>query len=449
MSQRQTVIVLTERSVHAFACEGRGATVTKRHSVEFAIPRSLYAEHDVDALSDAIATCVGELALHSPSITIMIPLSWCYSHVLERPRQRNADQALCFAFEHYLPVPLEDLTCAFVPLSGDKTLALALPTAQAQRWIAAMEQRGLDVAHMVVDVASLMTQRQATGDGIILIDYSSIRFGSFGHKRSEPFAGFIDIAREAEPDSTLGDRLKQRGMEAFHHGNVLCLNDAVSPEMEGCFSDRAPADVVCGAAAIETIAQSACLSSHAGDLRVGALAAPGRWDAVLHLARHCALLLAACLAIAVVGLHGRHRAIDTQLQRVMAAQSLVYGEAFANQPAPPGAAMRLASERIRLEALTRKQTNSSEVHEAPLDVLREFVALLPGDVRITLQEARIDDKQIALRGLTAEHRDAERIAESMHKLTGVDVRPPRTRRLDTGGVEFSIAATSLSNKQQP
>lgn len=414
------------------------------------MPRSLYADYNADALAESIVTCLHEVEPLSPSITLVIPLSWCFFHVLERPAQRNADQALSFAFENYLPVSLEELTCTFVPIGANRVLALGVPTAQTQRLIAAVEQRGVEIAHLVVDVVSLVASsaNQELDRRTIVIDGSSVRFGAFGTKDFFPPIGFISLTGESGAEATLDHQLGQRGIESLDPWRILNLDEATNAKGRQSLSPKEQASFVSGEGAVEIIAQCACLSSNAGDLRTGALASPGRWNAVIRLARHCTLLFAACLAIAVVGLHTRLRATDVQLQQVLAEQSEVYGQIFAQQSAPPGAAMRLASERIRMEALTRKQSIKTDTQGAPLDVLREFVVQLPNDVRITLQEARIDDKQMALRGLTAEHRDAERIAESLHKLPGVDVRPPRTRRLDTGGVEFSIAATSTANRQQ-
>jgi hypothetical protein len=73
-------------------------------------------------------------------------------------------------------------------------------------------------------------------------------------------------------------------------------------------------------------------------------------------------------------------------------------------------------------------------------MLRQLAAALPSDVRIMLTDARVDESQLVLRGQTVEHRDAERIAEALAAVPGLEARPPRTTRLKSGGVEFSITA---------
>ena len=77
----------------------------------------------------------------------------------------------------------------------------------------------------------------------------------------------------------------------------------------------------------------------------------------------------------------------------------------------------------------------------PMAVLRDVVAGLPDDVRVMLIDARLDSRQLSLRGQTAAHRDAERIVEAINRTAAFSAGPPRTTRLKTGGVEFSVIAT--------
>ena len=135
------------------------------------------------------------------------------------------------------------------------------------------------------------------------------------------------------------------------------------------------------------------------------------------------------------------RALREHLAAVDTARLAVYRQVFDAKALPPGAALRLASERVRLQGLTQSGATTPVHSESPVDVFREFVAALPEDVRVMLLDARLDQRQLTLRGQTAGHRDAERIVEALNRVPGVIARPPRTTRLKTGGVEFSIIAT--------
>jgi hypothetical protein len=175
------------------------------------------------------------------------------------------------------------------------------------------------------------------------------------------------------------------------------------------------------------------------DLRTGALAR-SRCTETRRLARHC---VAAALALALasaVAIHVQRHRLEQAIARVDAQRLQIYRGVFPDaERLPPGAALRLASERIRLEALTRPSQRGAEEGLAPLAGLREFVATLPQETRILLLEARLDARQWSLRGQTVEHRDAERIAEALGKVRGIRAHSPRTTRHSSGGVEFTVS----------
>ncbi len=145
------------------------------------------------------------------------------------------------------------------------------------------------------------------------------------------------------------------------------------------------------------------------------------------------------------GTFAKASAINQRLQALNDARQAIYAQAFGTKKAPVGAAARVASKRIQLVGLTqsgRNENDGQELSDMPaLDALRDVVAALPEDVRIKLLKTRIETRQLTLRGQTARHRDAERIAEAVGSVQGLTSRPPRTSRLKSGGVEFSIVAS--------
>lgn len=95
------------------------------------------------------------------------------------------------------------------------------------------------------------------------------------------------------------------------------------------------------------------------------------------------------------------------------------------------------------------QTRTTRQRLQSVDAQRSVVDVIPEDIRIMLTNANLDGRQLTLRGQTAEHRDAERIVEAVNRIGGWTANPPRTTRLKTEGVEFSILATAdatLQNK---
>lgn len=448
MSGSQTVVVVTDAGLHALRWEGRHAEPVGSCFRAMELPRSLCGEFDVDRIAEAIEEIVREASPVAESVILVLPLSWCFSQVMESLSHKG--EALAFAFESHLPLPLEELTCAFVPLTTGHTLALAVPTESTQQLLSAIESRQIEVTSLLVDVALLASQGQRPrSTGFLILDERSVRFVFLGSAGDPPQAGFWGVIQDAGYYTSIDQSLARRRLKGFDEWTILCVSREKSVDtLDPLLNDIEWKERETGADAVVRIARSACSASTVADLRSGALTAAGHWNEQWRLARQVILLAAACLVIAFVGFRARHQATMAEIERVQTAQTTTYRDLFGQQVPAQGAPMRLASERIRLEALTRKQSASPDRRPAPLRILREFAASVPADVRITLHEARVDEKQLTLRGLTAEHRDAERITESLHRLASLEVRPPRTRRLDSGGVEFSITA-QLAGASKP
>jgi len=201
-------------------------------------------------------------------------------------------------------------------------------------------------------------------------------------------------------------------------------------------------DLGCVLDAVASLALAAAHGKRRIDLRTGALAGSASRLGITRLTHHCLMLLIICLTIAAAGAHLYRRALQAHAAAIDQARHDAYRIVLAAEELPAGAALRLASERIRLEGLTHSGADSETLRlsEGPLETLRQIVAELPEDVRIMLDEVRLDQQQVTLRGKTASHRNAERIAESMGNVPRLQVRPPRTTRLESGGVEFWIVA---------
>jgi hypothetical protein len=196
-----------------------------------------------------------------------------------------------------------------------------------------------------------------------------------------------------------------------------------------------------GRRAVELLAAAAIGSSI--DLRTGALVSNRRRERSHRLAAHCLGAAATILVVATIGFSLRGKAFERHLSGVHARQLETYQTIDSGASTlPMGASLRLASERVRLEGLTRgaQDDTASSDGSSALELLREIAASLPTDAPIMLTSARLEAGQFVLRGQTSEHRQAERIAEAIGKVADLEVKPPRTTRLAEGGVEFSLTA---------
>ncbi|MCK6464030.1 MAG: hypothetical protein L6Q93_04165 [Phycisphaerae bacterium] len=429
MKSSSVIVMLSDSAVTAVRPEAQPLRLARR---AFALPDSIFALEHSEELAVTIREVLNELAASETPATLVIPLNWAFTHRLPAGK-RLSDEVLAFEFESFLPVALEALTWTFVRRNG-KALALAVPTAPMLALLSALEREGVAVAHEFIDVLALGLQAAKSEGTTAILDQRWMRGFTLEDNLPAPFLiGF------GEEPPLLNREVRRQGPVKEEAWTILDLRKMAPTPESGRESDESNAAMKRVADAVSRLEE--------GDLRVGALASRGRWSHVENRAQ-LALVSAILLLIGVLaGLHVRSRTLNEQRVALEAAQRNVYATVFPVETLPAGAALRLASERKRLEGLTRQGSKTPDSPaDAPLDALRAWVAELPADVRIFLENVRLDGNQIALRGKTVEHRDAEKIVEALSKVEGVEARPPRTTRLTDGGVEFSILGKRLGDE---
>lgn len=451
---RRVVCMVTDTMVHAALCESRGRDVriVGHGRVAFEAPDTLLVDHDPDTLAAAVVASISEVASSPLPVTLVIPMQWCFVHVLPSTGTRLSPDSLRFELERFLPLPLEEVVCGFELLHEGQILAAALPVEPMKGLLESLAQQGVSVEQITTDAAAAWhgVTDQAESLGVVLLDVRWQRF--IGRSAGNGVqVGVLGSAQPRPDGDTFLPPLDENGRGVCAASRdpppwvVLELDANSIGDVEGqTHNDEGPGPRAkfVGEEALHLIARGA-YSPMLLDLRVGALAARGEGE---RLARRAVRVLSTALLLLALFLGGtqlRLRAVRSHLETLGEQRSNVYRTVFEGQPIPPEAALLVASERIRLEGLTRR-TKSSEgdlarTLPAPLDVLRGFVTALPSDTRILLSEARVDESQLILRGQTVEHRDAERIAEAVNAVPSVEARPPRTTRIKTGGVEFSIS----------
>lgn len=448
---RQVICLIADEQIHALRLEThrRGITVGRRSAVECSVPTALGTDADGHALVEAMVSAIATIRQPNDDVMLVLPLHWCFVHPIGGGKRRPSQEALAYEFEPFLPLPLEAVACTFVPTGSESFLGVAVPLDPVRRLIDALSERDVDLAGLSVDVVALIAAsagKKTNEPGFLIMDDRWIKGGATG---AHPTTAVVHRhKKDLEVSKTeLVRRLWSDPAEPLDGCKILDLQSSTFADTAGgppTDSDPESRDVaVSGDQAVEIVARAAALSDL--DLRTGALAGGRASNACRHLAMQCSILLLAALSILVLGLHVQGRALHRNLGVVRAEQQRIYQSVFNVATLPAGGSARLASEKLRLQGLTRAdstdrpQTGTEQEHG--LDVLRNAVAALPADVRIMLSDLRIESGQLFFRGRTGEHRDAERIAESLAGVTSISSRPPRTRRLTDGGVEFSISAS--------
>jgi len=443
MAKARAVCLITDRRVVAIRLVRRNRSwdpvgCALREHGQSGVP---VGNLDPAAMAEAVAESLTQVDAAGDTVDLVIPLNWCFTHVLERPTKHAGSEALGYVLEEFLPVPVDSITATYVPVRHESVLAVGVFTAPVSTMLDALASKGHPVHGVFADAL------------LGAVDASRSRISCSCVVADDLWMRAVCLAEDGTVETLL----------ARHPGNLdreqmlRDLSESLTidvPQGDGDIRilpvngmENLPGECAATPALehpLTELARTAAAAPAALNLRRGSLAADQASGGLAGRLRRCGAAAVILLVICSSGLFAKSRALKDELARVRAAQAGIYREAFDHSgPPPPGAALRMASERIRLEAL---RTNGSELDIAsgpknhdPLGALRDWVAGLPSDVRVMLTHARVDETSLQVRGRTRQHRDAERLTESLKRLPGLSTRPPRTARGADGAVEFTVS----------
>jgi hypothetical protein len=121
----------------------------------------------------------------------------------------------------------------------------------------------------------------------------------------------------------------------------------------------------------------------------------------------------------------------------------IYASVFPGATPPPGAALRVQSERIKLSGLTEEGGPALPAQTsglAALEVLHTVSASIPEQMRLFVQEIVLEPGEVRLSGLTTSHEAAGEFVQAMNKLSDLEVEPPRTKLRPDKTVDFRMTA---------
>lgn len=424
------VIQVCERHVHRYGQEPG--------CVDLPAPARTLMPGD---LADAI------LGLAGPGRCVLVlPSSWCYVQRFELPRRRPTRTMLECAFEEYLPSEIETLTCDFARVGPSAWLGIALETTRLQPLLGELAVRGVHVERITLDVLA-----QPQPDGTLLWcgeEYVALLTCSGGIRdlrvlRLAAGEGWVERVAERllEQGASVAEKSEPPpGMEAPPVDGG-CSRSDMSVFVSGCANPELRSTL---AARIGAVCVDPELSAAAIDINLarGPLASQGvsEWPRLWERSAVIALVAAVLLIAALL----THRArLAARLQEIAAWEVRAYREVFDDAP-PAGVALRVASERRRLEAQSPARASAPDA----LRLLRDVVAALP-PVRLDLQELRIEAGGVTLRGRTRDHADAEKLSQALDRLAGLDCSSPRTDRAKDGGVQFLVVAQVSAPERRP
>lgn len=437
MRHRLAILIADGRIQSAIIQSKRGAkaVVEQVSTIPADVPRSLAMNGDTSEVGNAIVQGLHALNSSGAPATLIIPSGWCYTHVVDAPRRGFNRSAATFELEGHLPVELESLSCVFGRIDKHRVMGWALPTAPARTLLETLHDAGVNVERVVTDLSCVI----AVGHGVASDAHGKPAVECHVLFDRHRCAVGITPASRAAPLVTR--TLPNHPSDLSAHVDATVRSTGLDVGLSRRLDLGANSDVQ----RLMTVSSDPSLP----DLADGNLVGRWRTQRVWGALTRPAAVLAVFLAALVVHQHVHRVQVADTLRALDAAMAQEYQRVFPDADVPAGPALRLASERLRLERLTRTESKNAKATDvinrdrlAPLSILRDWGALLPDDLRIHVVEASVDDHAVSLLGQTREHRDAERVSECLDRLASWSARPPHTSRLKSGGVEFSVRATA-------
>ncbi len=373
---------------------------------------------DLAAAGDAALGLLDDANISAIDVVLS---SWqAYTHEITLAVRRPAPDMLRYAFEEFVPIDIESLTCAFARGSADRWLAIAVETEPVRSLLERIDERGIAIETITLDVVATLN---ALGvERLALVDDRHVAFA----QRSPAGLQRLAITRLSHSAGRDLDALIDASLARFEE-----QRDAWTIHRLG--ADPAPDAPEKGAAS-------------AIDLNLATDALAVGTTALRPLRAGRDGLALACLALLLVtGGLWLQRSQDRQaLAQVRAWEAGLFTELYPGEDLPRSVSLRLRSERKRLANPTAEPGAGPALD--PLATLRAIVLAIPRDTRIQIEQIQIEPRDVILRGAARDHGQAEVFARGIDAIQTLTCPAPRTERLPERGVQFFAHAKAAESE---
>lgn|GEM_PF-5333916 len=383
---------------------------------------------------------------------LVIPASWCFIQTVPSAIAKNREQAAIFEFEQFLPTDLDSLTCAVQVIDNDFALVAGVETVPMLGLLNQLESHHICVEAIFVD--ALLTHEPDVGD--FDCTHAAVLVRGTHHCSLAAFRQGVKAPIHVRSALLHSDESAFEAVSA--HSIITTLPVPLQRlrvlQLGDCDGDTEPSPAGTSALLdIQTTSRDESVGSLLGaavkgdsamDLRKDDLAFAGRWASVTkQFSRVCFALVALIL---VFGL--RFRMANAELANGLAdlrpQREAIYSQAYPGKPAPPEAALRIRSERFKLQSLTEQKglddalpsTNGLDLFERMHDILEH----IPPDLKLAISEVHLDERGIRLAGRTTSHGRAGEIVQALNQLPDISAEPPHTNLRKDQTVTFRINA---------
>ena len=357
-------------------------------------------------------------------------------------------EALTYRLEEHLPLAAEEVVADFVEC-GDQALGVASERCRLRKILTELESASIAI-HTVAPTAALALQQFSETHIGRDLEYAlvgldgNIELGGFrgGRIRCWQTAQNADFAVRTLQAALLAAPAAAEAVPVALAAVDQGVTAAVAriPGVEPRPVDGFDAE----AAAAQTAAGILSGKSKGWfDLRRGELAAGDRLRPIRRPLSVCAALVLTLLCAATAGLLWRARRYQAATEAFGRGQAAVFERILPNERQPLAVRSRLASHARQLAGL---RGASADVPDRPsaLETLRQACARLPGDVRMRVVDLSVEPNGVRMSGQARSHGEAEKIAAELRKGNVLDVQSPRSDKLVSGGVAFTLSASLVA-----
>ena len=352
--------------------------------------------------------------------------------------RRGAKQAMAYRFEEKLPLAAEQVVADFI-VADDRAMGVCVVSEKWQGVIEALKAAEIAV-ELIAPAAMLALQGmsiEAEHDAVLLAE--GRRIDLFVMQGGRPL-GWHAIGTD---DDELAAHLNMcGGAEGTKLRLALCGENTAElarrvqaiESIELVEGDHTPVDEAAARLADRALAgkDSAWVNLCRDEL---AAANPiGQLHAAVKMAIAAVLMLWVCTMGAMAWRSHQYQQMITQSE---SQQAEIYRGLYDKAP-PLNVKSRLLSEHRSLAGVRQGGESTLPVTESVLPLLHKTLKALPPDQRFAITQLTLDDDEITLVGLAPSHTGAEALATAIGRGTGWRIEPPRTQRLTTGEINFTL-----------
>ena len=404
------------------------------------------------ASTDQIASAIKATFNSSTRSAILaLPASQCFSATVSLAGlpTRNRRSGMLYRLELLLPLTAEEIVADYILDEPDSAFAICLPLTSVKPTIDALELAGIRIESVIPTpiyaVAGVLNTEKATQlDAIIWQSKDMVQMFTL---RESHITGWYNLRSDVDD---LHWHINQCFASRTTPVSVLVCN--VEPAMLASLKSFTFLKVIVREHLTMETAFISALVNAVGrpvDLRRDGLA-PTDSLRVIRRPLIEAVMAMMLLVVCVCSSAGwRAHRLEQVATKYREQQADLFRAVFPGRTVPANIVSRLRSEERRLKSNDSPSGESSlsQTLMPTLQSVLSAVASLPADIRLKVQDLRLDDDRFSLEGTVRSRSDLDRLTDALRQQPNLQVDAPQTEQIPGKGLQINMSgALNLESK---